>query len=139
MFIRYVYIRLHSTVNRQCLLTSVKLRLINCFQFTKKIKNKWNSEKVYLVVCRCFLVVRSRLLVACGRFLVVYGRLCSLSSFTSGLGVICGFLWPFVVVACFSNYAFRRHINHGRKDLFTRQVRKLLSLITFCCSSMSLV
>ena len=96
MFIRYVYIRLHSRVNRQCLLTSVKLRLINCFQFTKKIKNKWNSEKVYLVVCRCFLVVRSRLLVACGRFLVVYGRLCSLSSFTSGLGlfvVFCGHLW----------------------------------------------
>ena len=58
-----------------------------CFQFTKKINN-WNSEKVYLVVCGCFLVIR---------LLVVYGGLCWFL-------VVCS--W-FVVVACFSNSVTR--------------------------------
>ena len=46
-----VYIRLHSE------LIDVYLHLsLPRFQFTKKIKN-WNSEKVYLVICRCLLIV----------------------------------------------------------------------------------
>ena len=39
----------------------------SCFQFTKKL-NKWNSGKVYLLVCGCLLLV-------CGCLMVVYGGL----------------------------------------------------------------
>ena len=52
-----------------------------CFQFTKKLDN-WNSEKVYLVVCVCLLVVYGHFLVICGSLLVVRGRLWS---FAGGL------------------------------------------------------
>ena len=51
------------------------------FQFTKKLNNL-NSKKVYLAVCRCFLVVFDRLLMVCGRLLVVCG---DLRSFGGGL------------------------------------------------------
>ena len=87
-YVRYVYIRLHSEVKRQFLFISVNFRLAS--NLRKKKIMKWNSEKVYLVVCGCLLVVCGRLwsfVVVCWWFLVV-----------------CGGLWGFVVVTCFSNY-----------------------------------
>ena len=77
-----VYKRLRSEVKCRCLFTSVKLCLFS--SFTKNINN-WNSEKVYLVVCRYLLVVCSHMLVVCGRLLMVCGRLL----------VVCGRLWSF--------------------------------------------
>ena len=82
------------------------------FQFTKKI-NKWNSQKVYLVVCSCLLVIFGRLLVVCGHFMwllvvcwwfvvvcvrlmVVCGRLMAVCDYLlevcSRLLVVCGHL-----------------------------------------------
>ena len=67
-----VYIRLHSE------LIDVYLHLsLPRFQFTKKIKN-WNSEKVYLVICRCLLIVCGSLwwlAVVCWWFVIVCARL----------------------------------------------------------------
>ena len=79
---------LHSEVKRQCLFTSVKLRLVS--NLRKKINN-WNSEKVYLVVC-------SRLLVICGRLLLVCGRLWWFVVVCWWFVVICGGLWSLPVL-----------------------------------------
>ena len=79
---------LHSEVKRQCLFTSVKLRLVS--NLRRKINN-WNSEKVYLVVC-------GRLLVICGRLLLVCGRLWWFVVVCWWFVVICGGLWSLPVL-----------------------------------------
>ena len=78
-----------------------------CFQFTKKLNNR-NSGKVYLVVRGCLQVDFGRLLVVCS----------CLWSFAGGLR-------SFVVVACFSNYAYmhvKENINplNNQKSLKAR-------------------
>ena len=75
-----------------------------CFQFTEK-KNNWDSEKVYLVVCGCLLVVFSRLclfagglwwfLVICWWFVVVCGGL------WSSPVLLTKFLEPFLEFKCY--------------------------------------
>ena len=64
------------------------------FQFTKKLNN-WNSEKVYLVVCGCLLVVCSRL----SGGLWLFAR--SFWSFAGGLCsfvLVCSGLWSLSVL-----------------------------------------
>ena len=85
--------------------------------FTKKLNN-WNSEKVYLFICGCLLVVYARLLVVCARLWLFAGGLWSYVVVCGHLLVMCGRLlmvcgrlwwfvvvcWWFVVVGYFRNY-----------------------------------
>ena len=81
-----------------------------CFPFTKKLNN-WNSEKLYLFICGCLLVVYARLLVVCACLWLFAGGLWSyvvvcghLLVMCGRLLMVCGRLWWFVVVGYFSNY-----------------------------------